>query len=135
MLDFHTHIFPENLAERATSHLAKTSGNMLVYSTGTKDDLIRIMDESEVTTSVVLNIATNEKQMKNVNDFAISVNGYKGKLVSFGSVYPHSERAIEELHRLHESGIKGIKLHPEYQEFFVDDDKFAPLYERSRNSA
>ena len=129
MIDFHTHIFPEVLAERAVTSLAKTSGNMLPYSTGIKEDLIKTMNESGVEISVVLSIATNEKQMKNVNDFAVSVNGYEGRLVSFGSVYPNSHRAIDELYRLRESGIKGIKLHPEYQDFFVDDDKLAPLYE------
>ena len=129
MIDFHTHIFPETLAERAITHLAKTSGNMIAYGAGLKEDLVRNMDESRTVLSVVLSIATNEKQMKNVNDFAISVNGYKDKLVSFGSVYPHSDSAVDELYRLHDNGIKGIKLHPEYQDFFVDDAQFAPLYE------
>ena len=129
MIDFHTHIFPEKLAEKAVNFLAQTSGNMLTYSTGMKDDLIRVMDEDNVDVSVVLNIATNERQMKNVNDFAVSINGYMGRLVSFGSVYPAADSAIEELYRLKEHGIKGIKFHPEYQDFFVDDDKWAHLYE------
>lgn len=129
MIDFHTHIFPERLANKAIKVLAETSGNMLAYSTGIKEDLVKAMDEAGVDISVVLSIATNEKQTKNVNDFAISVNGYGGRLVSFGSVYPGSDIAIDELYRLNEIGIKGIKFHPEYQEFFVDDDKYASLYE------
>ena len=129
MIDFHTHIFPENIAARAIKILAETGGNMIAYSTGVKEDLIRIMDEDGVAVSVVLNIATNEKQTKNVNDFAISINGYMDRLVSFGSVYPGTDSSVEELYRLKENGIKGIKLHPEYQEFFVDDDKMTPIYE------
>jgi predicted TIM-barrel fold metal-dependent hydrolase len=129
MIDFHTHIFPDTLAEKAINNIAMTSGNMLVYSGGTKDCLIKSMNESNVEISVVLSIVTNERQMKKVNDFAISVNGHMGKIVSFGSVYPHSDSAISEIHSLKENGIKGVKLHPEYQDFYVDDDKYTAIYE------
>jgi len=129
LIDFHAHCFPDKLAERAMHVLAEEGGNMLVYGKGTVDDLVTVMDQQQVDLSVVLNIATNEKQMPKVNDFAIAVDGYKGRVVSFGSVYPHGEGAISELYRLKENGIKGIKLHPEYQSFYVDDDKLTLMYE------
>ena len=128
-IDFHTHAFPEKIVGRAIESLSASCGGAYTYSDGTADGLIKAMDEGGMDMAVLLNIATNPKQMRNVNDFAIAMNGYNGRLVSFGSVHPDAEDAVEELHRLYESGVKGVKFHPEYQNFFVDDDRLAPIYE------
>ena len=50
-------------------------------------------------------------------------------VVSFGSVHPDADDAIDELYRIKEAGLKGIKLHPDYQNFFVDDDRMFRIYE------
>src|SRR6266851_5256958 len=49
----------------------------------------------------------------------------------FGSVDPlKGDRAVEELGRISELGLKGVKLHPSLQAFAPDDEKHWPLYER-----
>lgn len=51
--------------------------------------------------------------------------------VGFGSVDPlKGERAVAELDRIAELGLKGIKLHPSLQAFSPDDERHWPLYER-----
>jgi len=77
----------------------------------------------------VLNIATNPHQEKKVNDFAISLLEKKN-IIPFGSVHPDSPNALSELERLAKAGIRGIKLHPDYQHFFVDDEKMFPIYKK-----
>ncbi len=131
IIDFHTHAFPEKIVARAIEGLAKDSGNVIPFADGTAGGLIGQLDEAFVDKSVVLHIATNEKQTANVNNFALELNGYEDRLISFGSVYPKGdvELAVSELYRLHENGIKGIKLHPEYQDFFVDDPAVSKVYD------
>ena len=54
--------------------------------------------------------------------------------VGFGSVDPlKGERAVEELERIAELGLKGVKLHPSLQAFAPDDERFWPLYERCQD--
>ena len=49
----------------------------------------------------------------------------------FGSVDPlKGDRAVDELDRISELGLKGVKLHPSLQAFAPDDEKHWPLYER-----
>ncbi|TME58243.1 MAG: amidohydrolase [Chloroflexi bacterium] len=49
----------------------------------------------------------------------------------FGSVDPlKGDRAVAELDRISELGLKGVKLHPSLQAFAPDDEKHWPLYER-----
>lgn len=126
--DFHTHFFPSTIAHKTISHLSNVSG-LTPECEGTLDALVSQMDSYGVEKSLLLPIATNAKQQENVNNFAIDVNGYQNKIMSFGSVYPQSDSSITTLEYLVSNGIKGIKLHPEYQEFEADDKKIYSIYE------
>lgn len=129
LIDFHTHAFPEKIAGRAVSSLAHSAGGLAPQTDGTLASLKNRMDEDNVDISVVLSIATNPRQMHNVNDFAIEMNRDE-RIVAFGSVHPDAPDALEELERIHHAGIKGVKLHPEYQCFFADDEKMKPIYRK-----
>lgn len=128
IIDFHTHCFPEKIAKNTIEKLSYVSGGLIPQTNGTAKSLLSLMDKDNVDKSVVLSIATNANQQKNVNDFAISLKSER--IIPFGSVYPFSEDWEEELERLKDSGIKGIKLHPDYQQFFVDDERFFPIYKK-----
>ena len=52
-------------------------------------------------------------------------------IIPFGTVHPDSPDAISELERIKLLGIKGIKFHPEYQGFYVDDEKMKPIYKKA----
>lgn len=129
LIDFHTHAFPEKIAQKAIEKLSFASGGLTPYTDGTFSDLKRLFKQSGIDKAVILNIATNAKQQKNVNDFAATVNDGKN-IFAFGSVFPYADDALEELERIKALGLKGIKLHPDYQGFSVDDQKLKPLYKK-----
>lgn len=129
LIDFHTHCFPNKLASRAVEQLKHAAGGIKSYNDATLQGLKNTMKEQKVDISVVLNIATNEKQQKNVNNFAAEINKER-EIVAFGSVWPDEKYAIEELERIAELGLKGVKFHPEYQNFYVDDEKMKPIYKK-----
>lgn len=127
IIDFHTHIFPDFLAERAVTMLAGQSENINAYTDGTSAGLLDSMSKYGIDKSVVLNIATHPKQNSNVNKFAIEANSEH--VIAFGSVHQLNENWKYEIDRLVDNGIKGIKMHPDYQDFFVDDKIVYPIYE------
>lgn len=129
LIDFHTHCFPDKLAERAVAELAHSAGGMINYTNGTVNGLKKAMTEENVSTAVVLNIATNEKQTENVNNFAASINNNKD-IFAFGSVYPHAKNVLDELDRIKSLGLRGVKFHPEYQHFTVDDEFMKSVYKK-----
>lgn len=129
IIDFHTHCFPEKIAERAISAIA-ASGAEVPYHSGSENSLLEKIKSMGADKAVVLNIATNPRQQRNVNDYAIYLNALDG-LVGFGSVHPDSSDALYELDRLKDAGVKGIKLHPDYQNFFIDDNRLFPIYKKS----
>lgn len=129
LIDFHTHCFPEKIAERAVEKLSLASGGLKPHTNGTLEGLKTSMQKGGVNISVILNIATNAKQQQSVNDFAAQCNKDKD-IIAFGSVFPYSEDVFDELERIKELGLKGVKLHPDYQGFDVDDIRMKPIYKK-----
>lgn len=125
MIDFHTHSFPEKIAIRALDKLS-ASANMPYYLSGTADALQASMHDAGIRYSVVLPIATSEKQHETINRAAIESN-YHWKetgILSFGSVHPDNADYREIIRFIAENGIKGIKLHPVFQNVYMDDIRY-----------
>lgn len=129
IFDIHTHCFPDALAPRAIGKLSFASGGLHPHTDGTLSSLENLMRAQGVDAFAVQNIATNPGQMKKVNDFAASMQC--AHIYPFGSVHPDAPDALEELERIAALGLRGIKLHPDYQDFFVDDPKMFPIYKKA----
>ena len=129
VIDFHTHAFPEKIASAALSRLSHAAGGLKPQSEGTVSSLKGQMEKDGVDISVVHSIATKPAQQTNVNNFAIAID-QDPAIVAFGSVHPDAPDALEELERIKAAGLKGVKFHPEYQRFYVNDEKMKPIYRK-----
>ena len=128
LIDFHVHVFPDKLAHGAVSSLAARA-HIEPHTDGTLQDTLQRMHADGVDRFVLLNIAVSPRTERHVNDFAISLLPIVGA-VPFGSVHPDSPNALSELERLHKAGVRGVKFHNEYQNFYVDDERAFPIYEK-----
>ena len=129
-IDFHTHLFPDKLSGKAIAKLAAVSG-LTPQTDGTLAGTLKKLDEWKTGRAVTLHIATAPGQEQNVNRFAASVMEQTcGRLLAFGSVHPDSPDALLILDTIKEMGLKGVKLHPDYQGFEADERRLYPLYER-----
>lgn len=126
IIDIHTHCFPDELAGRAVPLLAETAA-IYAYTDGTVHDLKRSMREADIDISVVQPIATKPSQVKTINDWAAKIQDET--TMSFGTLHPNYAGWKGEVKRLIEMGLKGIKFHPDYQDFFVDEERMFPIYE------
>lgn len=129
IIDFHTHIFPDKIAQRSIQSLSEVSG-VKAATDGTLNGLLASMDKSGVNLSVILPVVTKPSQFESVNTFAAKVNAqYAGRLLSFGGIHPDSENYKAELDRIKELGLPGIKLHPDYQGVMIDDVRYMRIIE------
>lgn len=124
LIDFHTHIFPEKIAEKTIEILKANTMRVEgretpAHTDATERGLLKSMDEYGVDYSVVMPIATNTRQSKSINEFAVKINSSK-RLFSFGSVHPMQEDWESVVYDIKEKGLLGIKLHPEYQQFYIN---------------
>ena len=129
IIDFHTHIFPDKIAASTIEALEAKAG-LTASTDGTLNGLLASMEAAGVDMSVILPVVTKPSQFETVNAFAASVNGqYKGKLLSFGGIHPDTEDYKGELNRIKELGLKGIKIHPDYQGVMIDDVRYMNIIE------
>ena len=127
IVDTHTHIFPDAAAERILQFTSQQF-KVKVYGKGTAADLLSQMDESGVGHAVIHMVATTPQSVKDINSWLIHLR--EPRFVKFGTVLPFQQDCREEIRRLKDSGIGGIKLQPEVQGFTVDDAAVTyPLYE------
>ncbi len=126
-IDFHAHAFDDKIAAKAIANLSATSG-FVPCTDGTVSDLKRILNEDDIDRAVLLPIATKPKQQTVINDISAKLDSYD--LICFGSVHPDAEDALDELERISSLGLKGIKLHPDYQNFVVEDERLFPIYKK-----
>ena len=130
VIDFHTHIFPDKLADKAIGSLQK-SGSVTAVLSGRREDLLASMKAAGVDYSLNLPIASRPGQVDSINDFAISINGKNG-LFSLGGIHPLYENYRQELKRLKDAGLIGVKLHPDFQGMFVDEEPMVQVMEACR---
>ncbi|MBQ8177571.1 MAG: amidohydrolase family protein [Clostridia bacterium] len=129
VIDFHTHIFPDKLAPRAYEVLsinAKAAGYKPIHKL-TKAELIAKMDESGVDLSVVCPVATKPTQSEKNLEWGVSIND--DRIVTIAGLFPDKESWRKNVDSALSMGYKGIKLHPEYQNFILDSDEMLPLYD------
>ena len=131
IIDFHTHTFPSKIAGRAITTLAGNS-HTKAFLDGTDESLAASMKQSGIDCSVILPVATSDAQIVSINDSAERLQEVRRKsgLISFGAMHPDFEDWKSELLHLKNTGIKGIKLHPVYQNVDLDDIRMLRIYDR-----
>ncbi len=134
VIDFHTHAFPDAIADYAITKLENTimtSGYPeaeKAVTRGTIGELRNVMKKYSIDKCVLLPIATKPSQQTSVNNWA--AEQMDDTIISFGSVHPDAEDWEQELERIKSLGLKGVKLHPDYQDFLANEDKVIPIYRK-----
>ncbi len=134
IIDFHTHVFPPQIAAKTLEVLKANVYNVRgetapSYTEGTVESLKRSMAENGIDISVVMPIATKPKQTPTINTYAEEIT--EGNIISFGSLHPMQEDWEEVLDDLSQRGFKGIKIHPQYQDVYVDSPEVIRIIKKA----
>lgn len=122
IIDFHTHVFPESIAARTIDSLKKRSHATAALD-GTLDSLRASMKRDHIDYSIILPVITKPSQFESINQYAADINNTDG-ILSFGGIHPDNDNIPEKLSYIKSLGLKGIKLHPDYQNTYIDDERY-----------
>jgi len=125
IIDFHTHAWPDKIAQKAREHL---EGMFRVKLVGepTVDTLLRSMDRNRIDISVICAVATRPEQVASINDWLFGVRS--DRLRAFAALHPDFAGWPQELQRIQQQA-DGVKFQPEFQNFYVDEERMFPIYE------
>lgn len=129
IIDAHCHIYPDKIAQRA----ADSTGHfydLTPFSDGKISTLLAMGDKFGIDHFVVQSVATAASQVSSINHFiANAVEQSHGKFTGLGTLHPDSEKLEEEVDEIISLGLKGVKLHPDIQQFKIDDPRMMKIYE------
>ncbi len=125
-IDFHTHAFPDKIASRTIAALASVSG-MTPHTDGTVAGLRERLAASGIELGVVLPVVTRAEQFESVNRFASEINESESGLISFGGIHPDDPSPEEHIKTIKSLGLGGIKIHPDYQGTYIDDERYVRI--------
>ena len=126
-IDFHVHAFADKIAERTMKTLSETAQET-PFTNGTLSDTESHMKAWNIDGYVLLPIATKPTQHLVCNNWSASCKSEH--IFPFGSVHPDGEDVFQELERIKALGLYGVKLHPDYQGFFADEERIFPIYRK-----
>ena len=130
--DIHAHVFPEKLADKAPASISAFYGGMEVAChPATPQKMAFYEQEAGITRFVMSNSATTAHQVHSINDFLPQAVKNIPGAIAFGSIFPGMDGAIEELERAKALGIRGLKVHPDFQKVPLDDPAGVPIYRRA----
>ena len=127
IIDFHAHAFPDQLAAKSIPILAEKADITAVLD-GTITSLLQSMDRAHIDTSVVASIATRPAQFDAILTWSKEIRSRR--IEPFLSFHPENPDMLTCIEKIRDEGFKGIKLHPYYQEFAVDEKRLFPAYEK-----
>ncbi|BCB83897.1 amidohydrolase family protein [Phytohabitans suffuscus] len=117
IVDIHCHVWPDHIAPQV---LASRPAALDPVFDGTVGGLLRTMDAAGVDRAVCLGIANTARTVRRANEFIGSID--RTRLTPFGTVHP--DLPVEEnLRSLADNGIRGVKLHPLFQELSLADPR------------
>lgn len=125
IIDIHAHAFPDAVAEKAMPKL-EAEADLEAALDGKVSSLLASMDRAGIALSVVASIATKPGQFESILAWSKSIAS--DRLAPFPSVHPDDTDVPGRVRAIADAGFRGIKMHPYYQEFTLDDARMWPFY-------
>lgn len=129
MIDFHTHVYPDSIAQKATDSICNFYG-LKTDLTGSAPVLLERGRKAGISGYVLLPVATRPEQVHHINQFIVQQTAAHREFSGFGTLHAAMEDFDGEIEYIEASGLKGIKLHPDFQQFVMDDKRLFPMYDR-----
>ncbi len=128
IIDSHTHVYPDKIAQKAADSIGQFY-DIRMNLDGSVATLLRVMEESGVSKSLICSAALTADRVPTINNFiAATIQAHPDKLMGLMTLHPAMEDPKAEVERAMQIGLKGVKLHPDMQKFALDDPICDKMY-------
>lgn len=125
--DTHAHIYPGKIAEKATASVGDFY-HVDMLNVGLPHVLTQRGGEAGIDRFLVSSVATKLAQVRSINEFIQQKCEKYPQFVGLAAWHQDVEDIGAELDDIERRGLKGVKLHPDFQQFFIDDERMLPFY-------
>ena len=128
-IDFHCHVYPDAIAPKAADSIRKFYHLGDDYMDGRVDTLLKYGTQAGVEKFVILPVSLRPTNTRHINEFIIETVKKEPRFFGYGTVHAGMENITGEVRYIREQGLRGLKMHPDYQLFSIDDPRLFPVYE------
>lgn len=124
IIDFHVHIYPESVAPKVAAAIGlpdEANHPERIIASG----IVAAQKRAGIALSVNLPVATRAEHVEGTNRFALNM---PEGVISFASLHPDTPNKREVLEDIKAKGFKGVKFHPEFQFFTLDDPRMTEAW-------
>ena len=130
IIDAHAHIYPEKIAAKATDTIGVFYDIKMEMPAGTADRLVEVGQQAGISRYVVHSVATTPRQVRSINEFIKRETEAHPEFIGFITLHQDlsEEEIFAEVEWAVENNMHGIKLHPDFQKFNIDDEDAEKFY-------
>lgn len=130
IIDAHAHIYPTKIAEKATVAIGKFYDIEMEMPAGTAEQLLEDGKGAGITRYVVHSVATTAHQVRSINEFIKKEIDAHKEFIGFMTLHQDltEDEIAKEVDWCIENGFKGVKLHPDFQKFYIDGEDAEKFY-------
>ncbi len=129
IIDFHCHIYPDPIAQKATDSIREFYELEGGHMDGRVSTLLQRGTQAGIDRFVVLPVGMRPDKVRHVNDFIKGEVAKCSRFIGFGTIHAQMENIADEAQYIIDSNLQGIKMHPDFQRFDIDDPRLDALYE------
>ncbi len=127
IVDVHAHAFDEKIAIKATENLHHYYG-IKPAADGRLKNLIESYKENKIDKLVLCATATKPAQVQMINNYVSKL--LCENIVGLGTLHPDFDDIDAEIERIKSLGLSGVKLHPVFQNFKIDEEKAIEMFRK-----
>lgn len=131
--DAHAHVFPDKIAEKATEGISHFYDLPMQYH-GKVAEMLENGTAAGIDHFLVCSPATTVTQVHSINSFLASCAAAYPMCTAFGTLHPYAENVEADFQQLRSLQLCGVKLHPDFQNFPIDDPRAYPMYDMIQSS-
>ena len=129
VIDFHTHVYPDAIAQKAAASVRTFYQLGDATMDGTVSSLLKLGTEAGTDRFVILPVAMRPDRVRGINQFILDQLAEQPRFYGFGTVHAAMVNLEEEIQFIMDKGLKGVKMHPDSQVFPIDDLRLYPMYD------
>lgn len=127
--DAHTHIYPDKIALKATAAVGAFY-DIPMSRVGMAESLLKSGSAIGVEKYLVCSVATKPEQVASINTYIAGECAQHPEFIGLAALHHELEDPIAAVEHAVVLGLKGIKMHPDFQKFNIDDPIMLPVYRR-----
>ena len=130
IIDAHAHIYPEKIAAKATDTIGIFYDIKMEMPAGTAERLLEDGKRNGISRFVVHSVATTAHQVRSINEFIKREVEAHPEFIGFITLHQDltEEEICAEVEWAVANNMHGIKLHPDFQKFNIDDEAVEKFY-------